>query len=75
MSDQDKRPIQTNPMFAWQETKLGLVIIVLFNLFIAYIIGSLAISSGSLLQWAMALLFLALAIAQAVKFIKKIGGR
>lgn len=58
-------------MYAWQETKIGLVFIVLFDLLVAYGFVSLAINSGSLLQYFIAIVFLALAIAQAVKLCKK----
>jgi hypothetical protein len=61
-----------NPLFAWQETKVGLVIIVLFDLLVTYGMASLAIDSGSLIEWFIALLFLALAIAQAGKLFKKV---
>lgn len=60
-----------NKLFAWQETKVGLVIIVLLDLIAAYGFASLAIDSGSLLQYFIAIVFLALAIAAAVKLAKK----
>lgn len=71
MSERDKKPLQ-NKMFAWQDSKAGLVIIVLFDLMLTYILVSLAIDTGSLLQWFSAIVFLALAIGQAVKLFKKV---
>ncbi|HSH18242.1 MAG TPA: hypothetical protein VK978_02570 [Candidatus Saccharimonadales bacterium] len=62
-------------MFAWQETKTGLVIIILFDLFLTYVFVALAIDTGSLLQWFVALMFLALTIGQSVKLIKKVMSR
>ena len=67
--------MQGNPLFSWQETKVGLVIIVLFNLLVSYGFASLAIDTGSLLQWVVALLFFALAVAQGIKLAKKVGKR
>lgn len=64
-----------NPMFAWQETKGGLVFIMLFDLLVAYGFGSLALDSGSLIQWTLALLFLALAAGQGFKLVKKVSHR
>lgn len=64
-----------NKMFAWQETKGGLLFIILFNLFLVYIFASLAIDTGSLLQYFIAIVFLALAAGQAVKLIKKVTNR
>lgn len=61
-----------NNMFAWQETKVGLAVIAVLNLFIAYVWASLAINSGSLLQWFIAMLFFVLAITHAVKFVRKL---
>ena len=75
MSEADKKPPQTNKLFAWQESKAGLVIIVLFNLLMVYIFASLAIDTGSLLDYFIAFLFLALAIGQGVKLIKKVAKR
>jgi hypothetical protein len=72
MTDSGKNPVSHNSLLAWQETKVGLVFIVLFDLFLTYIIASLAIDSGSLLQYFAALVFLALAIGQAVKLVKKV---
>jgi hypothetical protein len=65
MSNNDK-------LFAWQETKAGLIFIILFDLLVAYGFASLAIDSGSLLQYFIAIIFLALAITAAVKFFKKV---
>lgn len=62
----------SNKLFAWQDTKVGLVFIILFDLFVAYGFGLLAIDSGSLLHYFITLLFLVLAIAQAVKLFKKV---
>ncbi len=64
--------MNNNPLFAWQETKPGLVFIVLFDLLVAYGIGSLALDSGSLLQWTAALLFLVLAAGQSIKLLRKV---
>lgn len=63
---------ERNKLFAWQETKVGLVIIVLFDLLVAYGFVSLAIDSGSLLHYFIAIVFLALAAGQAVKLFKKV---
>jgi hypothetical protein len=59
-------------ILAWQETKTGLVFIVLFDILAAYIFASLAIGSGRLSEYTVALIFLGFAIAQAVKFFKKV---
>lgn len=64
--------MHSNPLFAWQETKVGLVLIILFDLLVAYGFASLAIDTGSLLQYFIAIMFLILAIAQAVKLFKKV---
>lgn len=61
-----------NKLFAWQDSKGGLVFIVLFDLLMTYGFASLAINSGSLLQYVIALLFLVLAIAQAAKLFRKL---
>lgn len=74
MSESDNKP-KTNALFAWQDTKSGLIVIVLFDLFVSYGFASLALDTGSLLQWFGALLFLALAVAQGVKLAKKVGRR
>ena len=63
---------QQNKLFAWQETKTGLVFIVLFDLLAAYIFASLAIDSGRFSEYTIAIIFLVLAIVQAVKFFKKV---
>lgn len=64
-----------NNLFAWQDSKGGLIFIVLFNLLITYIFVSLAIDTGSLLNWFIAFLFLALTVGQGVKLAKKVAKR
>jgi hypothetical protein len=71
-SNTPKKSVQQKPVFAWQDTKGGLVFIVLFDLIGAYTFVSLAINSGSLLQYFVAIVFLVLAIGQFVKLIKKV---
>jgi hypothetical protein len=61
-----------NKLFAWQDTKGGLVFIVLFNLLITYTFASLAIDTGSLLDYFITIAFLALTISQAVKLFRKL---
>jgi hypothetical protein len=75
MAKPNKKSAVTTPMFAWQETKGGLVFIVLFDLAAAYTFASLAINSGSLLQYFGAIVFFVLAIGQLVKLIKKVTHR
>lgn len=72
MSEASKKPASTPKMFAWQETKVGLVIIVLFDAFLTYIFALLALDTGSLLQYFIALVFLALTVGQLVKLVKKV---
>jgi membrane protein YdbS with pleckstrin-like domain len=72
MAKTDKKPIQTNPFFAWQESKVGLIFIIIFDLLFAYVIGLSALDTGSLIQWTIVIVFLLLAIVQAVKLIKKV---
>ncbi|MDB5181286.1 MAG: hypothetical protein JWP13_49 [Candidatus Saccharibacteria bacterium] len=62
----------TNKLFAWQETKPGLAIIAVLDLFIAYIFVSIAIDTGSLLDYFIVIVFLALGITAAVKLIRKL---
>ncbi len=61
-----------NKLFAWQETKVGLAIIAVLDFFISYIFASLAIDTGSLVQWFIAIVFLALALTAAIKFFKRV---
>lgn len=71
----NKRPVQQNAFFAWQESKPGLVIVAVLDYFIAYLFVSLAIATGSLLQWFIAIVFLVLAVVATVKFVKKAAKR
>jgi hypothetical protein len=64
-----------NKLLAWQDTKVGLVFIVLFDLLITYLFASFAIDTGSLLDYFIAIIFLVLAIVQAVKLFKKVTHR
>jgi hypothetical protein len=64
--------MSSNKLFGWQETKVGLVIIVLFDLFVTYMFALFAIDTGSLLDYFIAIVFLILAIVQAVKLFKKV---
>lgn len=66
---------QQNKMFAWQESKGGLIFIVLFNLLIAFVFFSLASRTGSWIDWFIATVFLALAIGQGVRLYKKVVSR
>lgn len=65
----------SSKLLAWQETKTGLVLIVLFDLLFTYMFVSFAIDSGSLLDYFLAIVFLVLTIAQAAKLLKKVGRR
>lgn len=62
-------------LLAWQETRVGLVIIVLFDLLLTYMFASFAIDTGSLLDYFLAIVFLVLTVAQGVRLFKKVGGR
>lgn len=64
-----------NGLFAWQESKAGLLVIGLLDLFIAYIFASLAIDRGSMLNYAIAAVFMALAVGHLIKFARKLSGR
>lgn len=72
MSESSKSPVKQNPMFAWQETKVGLVVIILFDLLVTYGWAVSAIDSGSLLQWFITIIFLVFAVVQSVKLFKKV---
>ncbi|HEX8182995.1 MAG TPA: hypothetical protein VF575_05345 [Candidatus Saccharimonadales bacterium] len=61
-----------NKLFAWQETKIGLAVIVLFDAVITYVWVLLAIDTGSLLNYFLAFLFLLFGITAAVKLFKKV---
>jgi hypothetical protein len=63
---------QHNKLFAWQETKTGLVLITLLDLFLAYVFVLLALDTGSLLQYFIALVFLVLGVTAAVKLVQKV---
>lgn len=65
----------TPKAFAWQESKVGLAVISVLDLFISYIFASLAVDTGSLLQYAIAVVFMALAVGHFVKLIRKIARR
>ena len=64
--------MSTNKLFAWQETKTGLAFIALFDFLVAYIFVSLALNSGSLLDYFIAFIFLVLGVVHAVKFVRKL---
>jgi hypothetical protein len=64
--------MSTNKLFAWQETKAGLVVVILFDLLIAYVWVSLAIDTGSLFNYFLASIFLVFGITAAVKLFKKV---
>lgn len=74
MSESTNKP-KTNALFAWQETKMGLGVIAFLDFFLAYIFVSLAIDTGSLIQYFIALVFFALAVGHAVKLFKKVRKR
>ena len=65
----------TPKAFAWQDTKGGLAVIILFDAFITYMFAAIAIDTGRLLTYFLTLVFLALTIGQAVKLIKKVAHR
>jgi uncharacterized membrane protein HdeD (DUF308 family) len=61
-----------NRLDRWHQTKAGLIVFGLIELGVAYVFASWAIDSGRLLAYFLAIIFLVLAIAQGVKFIKKV---
>lgn len=61
-----------NKLFAWQESKPGLAVIAVLDLFIAYIFISFAIDSGSLIDYFISFVFLALGITAAIKLFNKV---
>lgn len=64
-----------NNLLAWQESRVGLVVIILLDLFLTYVFASLAIDTGSLLQYFIAFIFLGLTIGQSVKLVRKVAHR
>lgn len=72
MVETSKKTTQQKPLFAWQDTKGGLVFIVLFDLVASYTFASLAINSGALLEYFGAIVFLVLTIIQFIKLVKKV---
>lgn len=64
-----------NKIFAWQDSKAGLIFIILFDLLMVYTFASLAIGSGRISEYTVAIIFMVLAIGQAVKLFKKVVNR
>lgn len=52
----------------WHQTKQGLIIFTGLEAGLAYLFASLAIDSGSLIEWVLAIVFAIGAVQNAVKF-------
>jgi hypothetical protein len=68
----DDQPEQQNALVRWKYTWHGRLTWALVDLVIAGIFGSLAINSGTLWQWGVAVLFLLNGIYNLVRFIGKV---
>lgn len=56
----------------WHKTKQGLLVFGLIELIAAYILASLAINSGSLLQWFLAIVLLLGSLQNGFKLIMRV---
>lgn len=72
MEQPDNQPEQPNAFVRWKYTWHGRLVWALVDLVITYIFGSLAINSGSLWQWGVAILFLINGIYNLVRFIGRV---
>lgn len=70
MADKKDEP-QTARAFAWQESTPALVVIILFNLFGAYVFGAMGARSGSAVGYVFAVVFVILAVAQGARLYRK----
>ncbi|CAN5383746.1 hypothetical protein BH09PAT4_BH09PAT4_08010 [soil metagenome] len=64
-----------NAFVRWKHTKIGRVTWAILAGGIAYVFGSMAIDSGSFLQWGLTVLFLADALYNLGQLIRKFVGR
>lgn len=60
-----------NALFAWQDSKTGLVVIAVIDFIIAYAFISFAINSGNWIDYLIAVIFFALGVGNGVKFVRK----
>ena len=72
MEKPDDQHTQHNAFVRWKYTWYGRLTWALVDLVISYIFGSLAVNSGTLWQWGVAVLFLLNGIYNLVRFIGKI---
>ena len=72
MDKSDNQPNQHNAFVRWKYTWYGRLTWALVDLVIAVIFGSLAINSGAMWQWGIAVLFLLNGIYNLIRFIGKV---
>lgn len=64
-----------NAFVRWKHTKIGRLTWTILAGAIAYVFGSMAIDSGSLMQWGLAILFLGDALYNLGQLIRKLVSR
>lgn len=62
---------QHNAFIRWKHTRTGRLVWAILTAGIAYIVGSLAIDSGALWQWAVAILFAVDALYNLIQLARK----
>lgn len=73
MEETDNQRPQHNAFVRWKYTWHGRLVWALVDLVIAYIFGSLAINSGSLWQWGIAILFVLNGVYNVIRCIGALG--
>jgi hypothetical protein len=68
----DNQPEKHNAFVRWRYTWHGRLLWALVDLVIAIIFGSLAVNSGTLWQWGVAILFLLNGVYNFVRFVGKV---